>query len=116
MLFGSQMPELDRGLLPIYELSSLNIPYKLARVKESTFPWWFCVFGGLGGSAGWVTSGPHWFPLCLYWSGDVVDSRCQGDNLGPMKLAFGGGGGGGCWQIEALGLLNICTLMPECVV
>ena len=77
---------------PIYELSSQNTPYKLARVKESTFPWWFCVFGGLEGYAGWVTSGLHWFPLCLCWSGNVVDSRCQGDKLGPMKLAFGGGG------------------------
>ena len=86
------MPELDRGLPPIYELSSQNTPYKLARVKESTFPWWFCVLGGLGGFAGWVTSGPHWFPLCLCWSGDVVDSRCLGGKLGPMKLAFGGGG------------------------
>ena len=47
---------------------------------------------GLGGFAGWVTSGPHWFPLCLCWSGDVVDSRCLGGKLGPMKLAFGGGG------------------------
>ena len=46
---------------------------------------------GIRGSAGWVTSGPHWFPLCLCWSGDVVDSR-QGNKLGPMKLAFGGGG------------------------
>ena len=45
-------------------------------------------------SAGWVTSGPHWFPLCLCWSGDVVDSRCLGGKLEPMKLAFSGGGGG----------------------
>ena len=41
-----------------------------------------------------MTSGPHWFPLCLSWSGDVLDSRCLGGKLGPMKLAFGGGGAG----------------------
>ena len=90
------MPELDRGPFcspsPIYELSSQNTPYKLARVKQSTFPGWFCAFGGLGGSAGWVSSGPHWSPLCLCWSGDVVDSRCLGGKLEPMKLALGGGG------------------------
>ena len=46
---------------------------------------------GHEGSAGWMSSGPHGFLLCLLWGGDVVDSRCLGGKLGPIKLAFGGG-------------------------
>ena len=48
--------------------------------------------GGGGGGAGGCLRVRIGFPLCMLHSGDVVDSRCLGGKLGPVKLMLGSGG------------------------